>query len=192
MMPIGSLVSGKVEDNYYTPDMPILYSQRRHLLFVYGTLKKGFIRHELLKLKKPMFVGDAWTQGDYYNMEYTNGASPYPVVLATHRNAGGKIHGEVYLVPPEAIVHCDFYESNGEYYDRKKVTVDITNANNPSVPLSTTAWMYEGNREHWSVVKSKQKLRQADALTRKKDGAKYFTFMKKYTNGKQNASLRSM
>lgn len=192
MQPIAQLMQAKVEDNYYSPDMPLLFSKHRHLLFVYGTLKKGFVRHGLLMTKKPVFVGDAWTVGEYFNMLYTNGKSPYPVVLPTHRNAGGKIHGEVYLVQPETLVQMDFYESQGVYYDRIRARIEITNANNPTTPLTTDCWMYEGNREHWALVKTKQKLRQADTLTRKKDGKQYFTFMKKYTNGTPNASLRSV
>lgn len=193
MQNIAALVQGKVEDNYYTPDMPLLYKKRRHLLFVYGTLKKGFLRHSMLKSKKPLFVGDGWTTASWYKMEYTNGKNPYPV--ATFDVQGAKIHGEVYLVPPEAIVLCDFYESNGAYYDRRQVTIDITNANNPTVPLSVPCWIYEGNKKHWDAVRQKQTLRQAQLLTRKKDGKGYYTFMKKYANGNgkgSNASLRSV
>ncbi|SHH47673.1 gamma-glutamylcyclotransferase family protein [Bradyrhizobium erythrophlei] len=192
MMPIATLVSGKVEDNYYTPDMPDLYSKRRHLLFVYGTLKKGFNRHGLLLQKKPLFVGDGWTVAPWFNMEYTKGKNPYPIVLKTDFINGGKIHGEVYLVPPETIVQCDFYESNGTYYNRMKTAIDITNANNPTIPLTIGCWIYEGNQEYWAEYKKKQTTRQADPLKRNKDGKKYFTFMKKYANGTSNATLRSM
>lgn len=192
MTPIKTLIRGKVEDTYYSPDMPELYAKRRHLLFVYGTLKKGFMRHELLKQKKAMFVGDGWTDGDYFNMEYTTGQHPYPVILPCHPTNGAKIHGEVYLVPPAAIVNCDFYESNGSYYDRKTLKINITNANNPDAPLSVDCWVYEGNRAYWATVKTKKKLNQVETLVRKKDGKKYFTFMKKHTNGKPNAPLRSL
>lgn len=193
IQPLATFVEGKVEDNYYSQDMPMILAKRRHLLFVYGTLKRGFFRHNLLLQKKPTFVGDAWTVGNYFNMLYTNTQHPYPVILPTYgTEAKGKIHGEVYLVHPETIVQCDFYESNGAYYDRVRARVEITNANNPDTPLSIDAWLYEGNKEYWDIVKTKQRLRQADPLTRKKDGAKYFTFMKKYANGKPNASLRSM
>jgi gamma-glutamylcyclotransferase (GGCT)/AIG2-like uncharacterized protein YtfP len=189
MQPIKSYIQAKTEDNYYTQDMPHILSKRRHLLFVYGTLKKGFVRHGMLQQQKPMFVGDGWTQHSTFQMEYTNSLSPYPVVLPNYSGAGGQIHGEVYLVTPATIVACDFVESNGHYYDRRKTNICITNENNPGLPLVIDCWMYEGNRKHWFAVKKKTKLAVADPLIRNKTSKKYFTFMKKYVNGKPNAAL---
>lgn len=188
LVAIDTLIRAKIEDNYFTPDMPMLYDKRRHLIFVYGTLKRGYLRHSLLK--KPYYVGEGWTKFSHYHMEYTKGKNPFPVV--TRRREGHAIHGEVFLVPPESIVCTDFYESNGMYYDRIRTPVEITNANNLKEPLVMDCWVYVGRKDHWDEHRGKQGLRSCDTMTRKKNGKKYFTFMKKYTNGTQNASLRSV
>lgn len=192
MTPLSTLIQSKVDDAYYTPDMTEIYSKRRHLLFVYGTLKKGFTRHNLLTRTKPVFVGTAWTVGTYFDMQYTKGTSPFPFILTTHPQVGAKIQGEVYLVKPEAIVSCDFFENNGFMYDRVKAKIETTNIHNPDIPLKIDCWMYEGNRKYWTDRKTRQSTSQADLLTRQKDGAKYYTFMSKYANGTPNATLRSL
>lgn len=187
-VPIDRLIQAKLDDNYCTPDMPMLYDKRRHLIFVYGTLKRGFKRFSLLK--KPYYVGEGWTRFNHYEMEYTKGNEPFPIV--TRKRDGHHIHGEVFLVPPESIVCTDFYESNGQYYDRIRTPVEITNANNLNEPLVMDCWMYIGRKSHWDTYRAKQGLRACDVMTRAKNKKTYFTFMKKYTNGKPNAPMRSL
>jgi gamma-glutamylaminecyclotransferase len=172
---IQSFVRAKIEDNFFSPDMPMLYDKRRHLIFVYGTLKRGFIRHSLLK--SPYYVGEGWTKFRHYNMEYTKGANPFPIVTRKHN--GHAIQGEVFLVPPETIVCTDFYESNGQYYDRIKTPIEITNANNIATPLVVDCWVYFGCKEHWEEYREKQGLRSCEVMTRKKNKKTYYTFMKK-------------
>lgn len=97
----------------------------KQLLFVYGTLKRGFGNNILLRDAE--FVGEAMTLDDNFGMA-TNGSFP-----AVYRNplAKAKVTGELYRVTPAQLRVVDELENHPDWYVRE--------------PVQTTggeAWMY--------------------------------------------------
>ena len=88
------------------------------LLFVYGSLKKGFDNHHLLS-KYAKRLGKAITVGKFGMFEDSFGNYPYLVPIPKMR-----IHGELYLIErKELLEKLDLFEGAPEYYERKKILV---------------------------------------------------------------------
>ncbi|HHZ87972.1 MAG TPA: gamma-glutamylcyclotransferase [Chromatiaceae bacterium] len=81
----------------------------RYLVFVYGTLLKGFGNHHLLEDSE--FVGDHETDPEY--SMYSNGS--YPMVI----RGSGVIYGEVYRVNDSTLVSLDTLEGYPNLYRRE-------------------------------------------------------------------------
>lgn len=83
-------------------------------VFVYGTLKKGFPNHHVLK--NADFVGKATTTGGGFAMA-TNGFYP-----AVWRGAGpANVQGEVYEVSSLTLGRLDILEGHPGFYRREPV-----------------------------------------------------------------------
>jgi gamma-glutamylaminecyclotransferase len=83
-------------------------------IFVYGTLKKGFGNHRLIK--EARFLGESFIKGTMYSM----GAFP-GVVLKGDNN----IKGEVYEVDEGQLFSMDRLEGHPNFYRRTPIkTVD--------------------------------------------------------------------
>lgn len=88
------------------------------LLFVYGSLKKGFDNHSLLK-KHALRLGKAETVNSFGMFEDTFGN--YPYLTDTRHNT---IHGEIYQIRRKELMDkLDIFEGSPEYYERKKIKV---------------------------------------------------------------------
>jgi len=88
------------------------------LVFVYGSLKKGFDNHHLLS-KYTKRLGKAITIGKFGMFEDSFGNYPYLVPVPKMR-----IHGELYLIErKELLEKLDQFEGAPEYYERKKILV---------------------------------------------------------------------
>ncbi len=88
------------------------------LLFIYGSLKKGFDNHHLLS-KHTKRLGKAITVGKFGMFEDSFGNYPYLVPIPKMR-----IHGELYLIERrELLEKLDLFEGVPEYYERKKILV---------------------------------------------------------------------
>ena len=84
-----------------------------NLVFVYGTLKKGFGNHRLLE--KSHCLGEA-----YLPRTKMVNLGAYPAVIA-----GGKkeVMGEVYQVDEETLARLDRLEGHPSFYERQQVRV---------------------------------------------------------------------
>ncbi len=79
------------------------------VVFVYGTLKKGFNLHHYLEDAK--FLGDGFIEGyEMYKISW------YPAVV----KGEGKVFGEVYDVDEETLKILDVVEDEGVLYKRIK------------------------------------------------------------------------
>ena len=159
-------------DGFYTPDLQSLMKQERHLIFVYGTLKEGFLRNRMLKGQE--FVGYASTD-NRYNMFVTTGTkAPFPVVmLEGDKEKAGAIFGEVYSVVPSCIRALDYFESNGSLYKRYLTPVII--GNKDGTTKKVYAWMYKGLTHFWTTRMSI--LKQLTPHTNKKrPNVRYYMF----------------
>jgi len=99
----------------------------KHLVFVYGTLKKGFGNHYLLKDAK--FLGKARTEKKY---KMTANGIPF----VSKKEAISHIIGEVYEVGDEILRKLDFLEDHPNWYKREKVKVILENGRKLDV------WLY--------------------------------------------------
>jgi len=107
-----------------------------HLIFVYGSLKRGFANHP--RLEGAAFLGETRTKDRFFRME-SFGAFPavYKAIPAgkAHTKTGGpsySIEGELYEVDDKILEELDRLESNEYFYRRELVKL----ANDQE------AWMY--------------------------------------------------
>jgi len=102
-----------VDRGYFKREEPF-----RELLFIYGSLKKGFDNHHLLS-KHSKRLGKAITVGKFGMFEDSFGNYPYLIPVPKMR-----IHGELYLIERrELLEKLDLFEGAPEYYERKKILV---------------------------------------------------------------------
>ena len=102
-------------------------------LFLYGTLKRGHRRHDLLGgsvLVQPQVHAPGYTLVD---------AGGYPGMIQAP-SAAHFVEGEVFLVGPETLAVLDNYEdlASGEY---RRATVCVLDAR--GVPLRVHAYLYQ-------------------------------------------------
>ena len=96
-------------------------------VFVYGSLKKGYFNHNILKDSE--FICKAITMDKNYDM-IDLGSFPAMVNSGCYN-----IHGEVYRVNKNTLSYLDAIESNGSFYTREEIGVAPTDENTP-------AWIY--------------------------------------------------
>jgi len=101
--------------------------RKRNLLFVYGTLKRGFGNHDLLY--RARFIGNAVTKHKYALYE-----SGIPFVYPFEEVS--QIKGEVYEVDRETLECIDALEGHPFWYRRQQVPVILESGR------EVTAWIY--------------------------------------------------
>jgi len=99
------------------------------LVFVYGSLKKGFGNHSVLGSSR--LVSESVTVDAAYDM---GSFRAYPACV---KNGENVIHGEVYAVNRNTMRNLDRLESNGVFYNREQVDVRLLNENK-----TVKAWVY--------------------------------------------------
>lgn len=86
-------------------------------VFIYGTLKKGFINDSFLS--KAEYIGPVVTKEKY--PMYIDTFGTYPYLL--DKNDGYNIKGELYIVDEHVLKSLDWLEGCPDYYIRKEITV---------------------------------------------------------------------
>ncbi|MCX8028430.1 MAG: gamma-glutamylcyclotransferase [Brevinematales bacterium] len=109
------------------------------LIFVYGTLKKGFHNHRMIKDAK--FVGRGKTKDKY--VMYVD-IIPY----VSKRDRVSNIYGEVYCIDRNTLDMLDRLEKHPCWYYREKVDVILEDGR------IVNAWMYFNDIEVGNVVES--------------------------------------
>ncbi|WP_027359763.1 gamma-glutamylcyclotransferase family protein [Desulforegula conservatrix] len=102
----------------------------RHMLFVYGTLKKGFGNHGLLANAE--FKGNAITQEKY--ALYVAGI---PFVIKDESIS--HIHGELYVVNQATLAKLDRLEGHPDCYKRETIKVSLEER---EAAEAIAAWIY--------------------------------------------------
>ena len=102
-----------------------------NLVFVYGSLKKGFGNHRLLENSKYIAKGGTVSEG--FDMGSCGG---FPGVTS-----GGeyRIYGELYEVDDDTFERLDTLEGNGHFYEREEI--DIMSISQPAARVYK-AWIY--------------------------------------------------
>ena len=85
---------------------------QRVRLFVYGTLKRGFAREDLMA--GAVFEGSATTQRGYA----LHDLGPYPALVIA---AEGTVSGEIYRVSLQHLERLDHYEGCPDLYRRQAI-----------------------------------------------------------------------
>ncbi|OCC14790.1 hypothetical protein DBT_1850 [Dissulfuribacter thermophilus] len=108
-------------------------------LFVYGTLKKGFVNHSYLRGAK--FVGKAYTKS-----KYALYVGEYPFVVKNQPLSN--IFGELYEINEAILSHVDELEEHPDLYCREKVPVIIEEKEE-----EVLAWIYFFPRPRGRLVR---------------------------------------
>ncbi len=115
-----------------------------HLVFVYGSLKKGFHNYGIMFAHgEPDDMGDAVTVQPYLMLS----AGPFPYLVdpealsADHEacvsDVIGKVQGELYEVDDATLADLDRLESHPDFYRREQVAVQPEDH-----PDAVNAWVY--------------------------------------------------
>lgn len=98
----------------------------RHLVFVYGTLKRGFGNHPRFMKNEQPVCSTATIKAVMVDL------GPFPAV----REGNGTVTGELYLVSKESLEQqLDRLEGHPNYYRRRQVEVQTPHGNQ-------WAWVY--------------------------------------------------
>lgn len=113
----------------------------KYLVFVYGTLRKGFWNHRLLSKSK--FIGKAKTKEKY---KLTADDIPY----LTDDKRICNVIGEVYEVDEQTLESLDHLEGHPIHYQRRQIPVILENG------TEITAWcyFYQFDTSRYQLVKT--------------------------------------
>lgn len=92
---------------------------KRHDIFVYGTLKRGFYNHDRIlgHNEGAEFLGSGLTKPTFTMLDM----GPYPGVVEGGETA---IKGEVYRVDEATLTRLDALEGHPSFYRRTPITLD--------------------------------------------------------------------
>lgn len=88
------------------------------LVFVYGTLKKGFLRHSALRNAK--YIGEFKTSPNYL-MYHVHPPAGYPALVESE--SGKEIVGEVYEINQQILTDLDQIEGVPYLYRRAEIAL---------------------------------------------------------------------
>lgn len=175
---------------FYTPDYPKLARKDAQLVFVYGTLKKGYKNHDCLRRGK--FLCQAVTKDKDLVMFHSQG--DFPVVIGgIHAGDAPRAHiqGELYEIPTSDTKYLDWLEGTPQLFVRAKVILKLLHpyCNKDGTQL-ISAFMYVGNPRAFNA--NSMKLKCTEMFTRKENPLlTYYTYIKpgsKLRNEKTAAS----
>ena len=109
----------------------------KHLVFVYGTLRRGGARAMSIRFPNSKFIADAKVSGSLYDL------GAYPGLLLNEPNS--LVTGEMYEVDDEILNQLDEIEASSNYW-RKQVEISLATHRR-------ICWIYEPNPESYSYRK---------------------------------------
>jgi gamma-glutamylcyclotransferase (GGCT)/AIG2-like uncharacterized protein YtfP len=109
----------------------------KHLVFIYGTLRRGEAGSMSIRFPNSKFIGDAKVNGSLYDL------GAYPGLLLNESNS--VVTGEVYEVDDETLKELDDFEGSSHYL-RKQFEVSLGTERR-------VCWTYEPNPEFYSPAK---------------------------------------
>ena len=107
----------------------------KHLVFVYGTLRRGGARAMSFRFPDSKFIANAKVRGSLYDL------GAYPGLLLNESNS--LVIGEVYEVDDKLLNKLDAFEASS-HYRRKQVEISLG-------AHARRCWTYEPNPEFYSL-----------------------------------------
>jgi gamma-glutamylcyclotransferase (GGCT)/AIG2-like uncharacterized protein YtfP len=107
----------------------------KHLVFVYGTLRRGGARSMSIRFPDSKFIADAKVSGSLYDL------GAYPGLLSNESDS--LVTGEVYEVDDESLNELDTFEASSNYR-RKQVGISLDSQRK-------LCWTYEPDPEFYSL-----------------------------------------
>ena len=107
----------------------------KHLVFVYGTLRRGSARAMSNRFPGSRFIAEAKVSGRLYDL------GAYPGLLLDESNS--PVIGEVYEVDDQILQELDDFEASSDYL-RKQVEIALDTDRR-------RCWIYEPNPESYSL-----------------------------------------
>ena len=107
----------------------------KHLVFIYGTLRRGSAGAMSIRFPSSQFIADAKVGGNLYDL------GAYPGLLLDDSNSS--VIGEVYEVDDEILNELDDFEASSNY-SRKQVEVYLGSH-------KRICWIYEPDPECYSL-----------------------------------------
>jgi gamma-glutamylcyclotransferase (GGCT)/AIG2-like uncharacterized protein YtfP len=107
----------------------------KHLVFVYGTLRRGSAQSMSVRFPNSKFIAEAKVNGSLYDL------GAYPGLLVNESKS--PVTGEVYEVDDETLNRLDDFESSSDYW-RKQVELFVGGQRR-------LGWTYEPNPESYSL-----------------------------------------
>jgi gamma-glutamylcyclotransferase (GGCT)/AIG2-like uncharacterized protein YtfP len=107
----------------------------KHLVFVYGTLRRGGAGAMSIRFPESNFIANAKVSGSLYDL------GAYPGLLVNESNS--LVTGEVYEVDDETLKELDEFEAASSYR-RKQVEISLG-------AHRKVGWVYEPNPEFYSL-----------------------------------------
>lgn len=107
----------------------------KHLVFVYGTLRRGGAGAMSIRFPASKFITAAKVNGSLYDL------GAYPGLQLDETNSS--VLGEVYEVDDETLNKLDDFEASSNYR-RKRVEISLGSHSN-------LCWIYEPNPEFYSL-----------------------------------------
>lgn len=109
----------------------------KHLVFVYGTLRRGSAHSMSIRFPNSSFIADAKVSGSLYDL------GEYPGLVLSEPNSS--VVGEVYEVDEETLNQLDDFEVSSNY-QRQQVEISMGTERR-------VCWTYEPNPEFYSLHK---------------------------------------
>ena len=106
----------------------------KHLVFVYGTLRRGCPRSMSVRFPNSKFIAGAEVSGSLYDL------GAYPGML--HNESDSSVIGEVYEVDDETLNKLDEFEASSHYW-RKQVEISLGTDRK-------LCWIYEPHPDFYS------------------------------------------
>ena len=99
---------------------------KKHLVFVYGSLRRGSARSMSIRFPNAKFIAKAEVSGSLYDL------GEYPAALTNESNS--LVIGEAYEVDDELLNRLDDFEASSNYR-RKQVEISVGSQ-------QSTGWIY--------------------------------------------------
>ncbi len=105
-----------------------------HLIFIYGSLRRGSVRAMSVRFPSSKFIAEARVKGSLHDL------GAYPGLLLNESNSF--VTGEVYEVDDETLDELDEFEASSDYW-RRPVEISVS-------AERRTGWTYAPNPDSCS------------------------------------------